>query len=293
MVQLKQWIFKVENMQNNLLTKQEIENFRTDGAIVLRKKFDISWIKKLKKGIEKDIKSPSPRFKSHTTTKNIPAYLEDYWTWDLVPEFKDFVYNSPVSQIGSELMSAKKVNLLMDNWFLREAGAKSSTPFHHDISYFDVDGTMCILWLPLQPSNKDEGVAWVKGSHLWNKIFLRVRFTDGHKIEGNECTINGKKYENPPDILGNKDKYEFLKWDCELGDCVMFDIRTLHGTLNQSEPKRTLSRYTLRLAKEDARINYIGDWTSFNYRKAMQENGYKTGDKLSEPFFPQLWPKMQ
>jgi len=224
-------------IMKNLLTTKEIENFKTDGAIVLRKKFDVSWIEKLKRGIEKDIKSPSPRFKSHTIQKIIPAYLEDYWTWDRVPEFKDFVFNSPVSQIASELMSAKKVNLLMDNWFLREAGAKSSTPFHHDISYFDVDGTMCILWLPLEPTGKDEGVAWVKGSHLWNKIFLRVRFTDGHKVEGKESIINGKKYEGPPDILGNKDKYEFLKWDCELGDCVMFDIRTLHGTLSSSIPR--------------------------------------------------------
>jgi len=28
----------------NLLTAKEVENFKTDGAIVLRKKFDINWI---------------------------------------------------------------------------------------------------------------------------------------------------------------------------------------------------------------------------------------------------------
>ena len=139
----------MNNFMKKLLTTKEIENYKTDGAVFLRNKFDLSWIEKLKIGIKKDIKSPSPRFKSHTIQKNIPAYLEDYWTWDSVSEFKDFVFNSPVSQIAAELMSAKKVNLLMDNWFLREAGAKSSTPFHHDISYFDVDGTLCILWLPL------------------------------------------------------------------------------------------------------------------------------------------------
>ena len=37
----------------------------------------------------------------------------------------------------------------------------------------------------------------------------------------NECIVNGKKYELPPDILGNKDKYEFLNWDCMLGDAVI------------------------------------------------------------------------
>ncbi len=274
-----------------ILTKDEIESFKKNGAVVLRNKFDISWIKKLKKGIERDIKNPSPRFKSHTVKKGVPAYLEDYWTWDLVPEFKDFVFNSPYAKIACELMSAKKINLVMDNWFLREGGSKSSTPFHHDISYFDMDGTMCVLWLPLQPTKKNEGVVWVKGSHLWGKLFLRVLFKDGHKVEGNECEIDGKKYELPPDILGNKDKYEFLKWNCELGDAVIFDMRTLHGTLSSTIPEKTLSRYTLRVAKEDTKISYIGDWTSYNYRKAMKDAGYKNGDNLGGSMFPQLWPR--
>ncbi len=272
-----------------ILSSEEINKFKKDGAIFLKGKFDKTWIKKLQKGIERDIKNPSPRFKSHTVEKGIPAYLEDYWTWDIVSEFKDFVFNSPYAKIASELMSAKKINLVMDNWFLREAGSKSSTPFHHDVSYFDMEGTMCVLWLPLQETKRNEGVVWVKGSHLWNKLFLRVLFKDGHKVEGKECVIDGKKYELPPDILGNKDKYEFLKWDCELGDCVIFDMRTLHGTLSSSIPKNTLSRYTLRVAKEDAKISYVGDWTSYNYRKSMQDAGYKDGDPLGGKMFPVLY----
>ena len=97
------------------LTNTEINQFKKEGAILIKGKFDLSWIEKLKKGIEIDIKNPSPRFKSHTIKNGIPAYLEDYWTWDLVPEFKDFVFNSPYAKIASELMSAKKINLVMDN----------------------------------------------------------------------------------------------------------------------------------------------------------------------------------
>ena len=95
---------------NEFITKSEINQFNKDGAIFLKGKFSINWIEKLKKGIERDIKNPSPRFKSHTIKKDVPAYLEDYWTWHLVPEFKEFVYNSPYAQIASELMSAKKIN---------------------------------------------------------------------------------------------------------------------------------------------------------------------------------------
>ena len=94
---------------HKILSEKEIIQFREEGAVFLKNKFDIIWINKLIKGIERDIKNPSPRFKSHTIKKNVPAYLEDYWTWHLVPEFKEFVYNSPYAQIASELMSAKKL----------------------------------------------------------------------------------------------------------------------------------------------------------------------------------------
>ena len=93
--------------------------------------------------------------------------------------------------------------------------------------------------------------------------------------------------------MGNKSNYDFLQWDCELGDAVIFDMRTIHGSLNDIIPKKTLSRYTLRVAKEGAKISYDGDWTSFNYRKAMQEAGYKNGDPVEGEFFPTLFENKQ
>ena len=37
------------NKEKNILTIKEIEDFKKDGAIILRKKFDTHWIEKLKK----------------------------------------------------------------------------------------------------------------------------------------------------------------------------------------------------------------------------------------------------
>ena len=70
---------------------------------------------------------------------------------------------------------------------------------------------------------------------------------------------------------------------------VIFDMRTLHGSLNEIIPNKTLSRYTLRVAKEDSKISYDGDWTSLNYRKAMKDSGYKNGDTLGGEMFPILY----
>ena len=44
------------------------------------------------------------------------------------------------------------------------------------------------------------------------------------------------------------------------------------------------------MAKEDAKIEYRGDWTRYE-RKIMEDAGYKNGDKLDGVMFPQLWPQ--
>jgi len=274
---------------SQILNANEIKEFNKNGAILLKNKFDKKWIEKLKVGINKAKANPSPRFTNHTKDKNLPSYLEDFWTWNLHKEFTDFVYSSPAAKIASELLEAKKINLVMDNWFFREAGSKSKPPFHHDISYFDFDGSMCVLWLPLEPVKKQDGIAWVKGSHLWDKLFLRTRFNDGHQVDGIAGEVNGKKYEITPDILKNKSDYEFLEWDLELGDCVFFDIRALHGALHETTPSTDVNRFTLRMAKENSKIIYRGDWAR-EERAIMEANGYKNGDNLSGNMFPKLWP---
>ena len=37
----------MNNFMKKLLTTKEIENYKTDGAVFLRNKFDLSWIEKL------------------------------------------------------------------------------------------------------------------------------------------------------------------------------------------------------------------------------------------------------
>ena len=93
---------------NNLLSLNEINSFKKDGAVLIKGKFDNAWIEKLKKGIKKGKESPSPRFVNHTKDKKLPGYYEDFWTWDLHEEFKDFVFNSPTPKIAAELLEATK-----------------------------------------------------------------------------------------------------------------------------------------------------------------------------------------
>ncbi|MEM6676692.1 MAG: phytanoyl-CoA dioxygenase family protein [Pseudomonadota bacterium] len=268
-----------------------VEAFRRDGAVCLRGAFDPAWLETLSRGIDADLASPSARLARHTKEPGAPAYIEDFWVWNEIPEFRHFVYESPCGALAARLLGAPSVNLVMDNWFLREAGSRSRPPFHQDLAYFDFEGSMCVLWLPLEPVTRENGIAFVKGSHLWDKLFMRVRFADGHRIDAQDgVEVNGKRYHAPPDIAADPGAYELLQWDLDAGDCIFFDMRTLHGGLADTVPTRTVRRFTLRMTAPDGVIRYRGDWAA-EERAIFEAAGYGEGDRIAGDFFPQLHPR--
>lgn len=274
---------------SDFVTDEERAAFQKDGAVLLRQRFSTDWIDMLRDGIEADLANPTDNFARHTKDPDAPAYLEDFWTWSKIPQFEKFVRQSPCAPLAASLLGAPSVNLVMDNWFLREAGSTSRPPFHQDLAYFDFEGTMCVLWLPLEPVSRDNGIAFVKGSHLWDKLFMRVRFKDGHPSFEPQV-VAGQTYHPPPDVAADPAAYDLLRWDLDLGDCIYFDMRTLHGGLSDTTPTETVRRFTLRMTAPDGMIRYRGDWAK-EERAIFEAAGYREGDALAGDMFPQLWPR--
>ena len=101
--------------------------------------------------------------------------------------------------------------------------------------------------------------------------------------------VNGLHYEEPPDINASPDDFDLVAFDCEPGDCIMFDMRTLHGALAETIPTETTQRFTLRMTAEDGHIKYRGDWAKAE-RAMFEAAGYVEGDAIDGEFFPRLWP---
>ena len=276
-------------MTGPFTTEAERDAFRRDGVAVLRSKFSPDWVSMLGDGIDADLANPTENLTRHTKDPDAPAYLEDFWAWNKIPQFETFVRNSPCAPIAAELLDAPSVNLVMDNWFMREAGSTSRAPFHQDLAYFDFEGTMCVLWLPLEPVTKENGIAFVRGSHLWDKLFMRVLFADGHPSYESQ-TVAGQTYHPPPDVNADPDAFDLAQWDLDLGDCIFFDMRTLHGGLASVTPTQTVRRFTLRMTAPDGMIRYRGDWAK-GERALFEAQGYREGDKIAGDFFPRLWPR--
>ncbi|MBT3426747.1 MAG: deoxygenase [Gammaproteobacteria bacterium] len=274
--------------KSGYLSAAQIDAFRTDGVVHLRNAFSPSWINRLAQGLDEAMQHPSPRHSVRRVKDDFSSYQEDYWVWSSIPQFEAFLRESPAAGYAARLLNASRINLVMDNWFVREAGSHARAPWHHDVSYFDFEGRMCAFWIPLEACRAGQGIEFVRGSHLWEKRFMRVYF-DGHQLASEPGWINGRFYQPPPDIDQNRDQYDLISFGVEPGDCLCFDIRLLHGTSPDHLPETRQRRFTVRMAAEDGCIRYRGDWTKPE-RREFELAGHQDGDPLDSEFFPRLWP---
>ena len=85
---------------------QEARAFQEQGVVCLRGVFG-EWIDKLTKGIAKNLANPG-RYSEWLKRDNSQSYyFNDYFNWQQIPEFKEFVFQSPASEIAGKLMAAQ------------------------------------------------------------------------------------------------------------------------------------------------------------------------------------------
>jgi ectoine hydroxylase-related dioxygenase (phytanoyl-CoA dioxygenase family) len=258
-----------------------------DGVVCLRQAFAGNWLEQMAAGIEQDRRQPGRFFRDQTPEGSPAKYVFSYWSWPNNAALRDVVLNSPAAEIAGRLMNATRVTMIMDNWFLREAGATNGAPWHHDEPYFDFDGgRMCAVWTPLEPASCEEGLTFAAGSHLWGRLFMPLHFRQRAPFDGVEKRGG---YEPVPDIDSEPEKYRLLSWALEPGDCLVFDLRTLHCATAGTKPlQREIRRLSLRFGDQDVRFKPRGVWTE-EITQFLIEQGQIAGGKLNCPMLPQVW----
>ena len=93
----------MDTLPSNTIAEQHILTFQEDGVICLRGVFDQKWIDLLRRGIESNRLHPSEmtRRKGHT-----PLFFHDYANWNTFPEYKEFIFQSPVGEIAGRLLQS-------------------------------------------------------------------------------------------------------------------------------------------------------------------------------------------
>lgn len=263
------------------LEQHTVEQFQNDGVTVLRGLFS-DWVDTLRAGIAANMAEPNPEARIYEGENGGGKFFVDYCSWQRIPQYCDFIFNSPAAEIAAELMHSEKVQLFHEHVLVKEALAGVATPWHHDMPYYCVDGPKTVsLWIPLDDVPRERTLELVAGSHLWGKSYRPQRF-NGQPLNEHDGL------EEIPDIDANREDYDIVGWDLAPGDAVAFDYRTIHGAPANQSASAQRRAFSLRLVGDDicfARRPGIVTSPPFN------QVTLKHGDPLHAAEFPLLYPR--
>ena len=268
-------------MNDSTVSENDIEAFERDGAVCVRGVFEQGWLDKLAQGLDKNFADPGPDHTVYTEAGKPGGFYDDYCNWQRIPEYKDFVFNSPAAEIAGRLTRSSRVRIYHEHVLVKEPGTQEVTPWHHDLSYYGVDGSqLCSIWLPLDPVPTEACPEFVAGSHLSGRLYYpRLFISHQNYAEGADG------FETIPDIDAHRDDYNILSWQLALGDCVVFHMRTIHGAPATTGLKTRRRGFSTRWLGDDARFARRPWQTSPPYR----EVDLNPGDEMQHPSFPAVW----
>ena len=261
------------------LTEDEIQAFERDGVICVRQVMPRRWIDLMAAAIDRAKAQPSETGK--ILSKPDPGYLNDIFLWLRDDAYRTFVFESPAARLAQQAMRSKTVTFFYDQVFAKEPGTNVPTPWHHDLTFWPIEGNqICSIWMPVDPvSRESSGLEYVRGSHRWGKRYKAVS-PDYHPH------LLASDLPDPPDIDAHREQYDLVNWDMEPGDVLIFHPLILHGSSGNSS--RTRRRRALA-------TRWLGDDVVYAPAKARMGlpsgHGLSRGDKMGGRYFPQVIPQ--
>lgn len=265
-------------LRSGFVDAPTVETYLKDGVVLLRGLFK-PWVAPLRAGIEKNMAAPGTDSRRYKAADSDAVFFSDYCNWQRIPEYKQFVFDSPAAAVVADLTGSREVRLFHEHVLVKEPGAATPTPWHHDQPYYCVDGRQtCSLWLALDAVPRETCIEYVAGSHRWGRWFRPERF--------NKMPLNADDGLEPvPDIDADRDAYEIRGWSVEPGDAIAFNFLTLHGAPGNTSATRRRRAFSTRWVGDDARFAQRSGTTS----PPFPEVRLIPGDPLEHPSFPLVY----
>ena len=262
-----------------ILKDAQINRYNQDGVLVVRDVFK-PWINILREGFEEVLKNPGPHARENVTKNENGRFFEDYCNWHRIPEFIKFVKESPAAQIVAEATNSNSIQVFHDHIFVKDPDTNKPTPWHQDMPYYCVDGEDTgSYWIPLDEVSKENTLKIILGSHKWSKLVQPTKWSNNKPWYNNET-----EFMDMPDIKSIKN--EIMEPDLNLGDAILFNFKTVHGTSgNNTKNKRRA--FSMRFIGDDVRYIDRGGETS----PPFSGINLKVGDTLRKDWFPVVWSK--
>lgn len=261
-------------MPTRHITEDEIRTYEEDGIVCLRQFFDPASVEVLRDVVERDLADPSP-MALEATRDGTGRFFGDTFVWKHFQELNDFVFESPAADIASAVLRSPKVNIIFDQFLVKEPGTSTPTLWHHDQTYWPVAGDqVCTMWIALDPVTRESGaVEYVCGSHRWGQRFKAVSFKDQDLYKEDLPPV--------PDIDAMRDKYKIVQFEMAPGDCTLHHGLTVHGAPGNSTPAQKRRAYIIRWAGQD--VTY---YPRPNLQPMLYDPGIPEGGPIDCSLFP-------
>jgi ectoine hydroxylase-related dioxygenase (phytanoyl-CoA dioxygenase family) len=266
------------------VSRQDIEAFQADGAIVLRQILAPAEVALLRAGIDQNLAHPSPRAKVASARDDPGWFIEDFCCWRENDCYRRVIFESALGEAGGLLMQSGTARLYHDHMLTKEPGTRQRTPWHQDQPYYNIEGRQnCSFWIPVDPVPRESTLEFVAGSHLGPWLMPRS-FLDAQARWFPEGTL-----ADLPDIEADRSRYRLLGWALEPGDAVCFHMLTLHATAGVGLGQRRRV-FSLRLLGDDIRHAPRRWTTSPDFPGLTAE--LPAGAPMEHALFPLLWARV-
>ena len=280
------------------ITQAEIETYDRDGVVHLPGILDQEWIERMRAALDRVLESPGPRGVDFNAGGTPGRMAYDTYMWTRDPDFRAFVFESPMAQMAAAIMQSPVAHLLWDFFIIKELNTSMNTDWHQDVLANPVKGPHCCgTWLSLDEVTLDSGaVHYIRGSHRWGRYFSQPRTMDyglQDESSGGDEGYSEPWFEDIPDFDELRKYYEkdIVHFDVQPGDVVAHQLMTLHwapGNFSNRRRRMVAPRWVGQDAVFAGRTNKF-------YTDTLQPP-WDPGLKDGEPFppdhhlYPQVWP---
>ncbi|KAI8999710.1 short chain dehydrogenase [Hyaloraphidium curvatum] len=259
------------------LDPEVIRRYREDGVAVLRGAIDKPWIDFLRAIVENAMAtSQDANLGANYTKEGGPGkFYHEIDVWRRLAPAMEWIRGGPMGELAAKLMGSKYSCFLYDQLFVKEPKTEDETPWHQDRPYWAVTGDMVIsFWIPLDPVDAKTCVQYVRGSHRWQEHNPRTF------RPGNAPYRAGLPLLPDLDSPEEQKKHEFLSWDMEPGDVIVFNAMTVHGSKGNLRSDTRRRAWAFRFVGEDHGFcDQPGRQWGWPVTDMWKE-GYKAGSKI-------------